>query len=53
MVMRWPNTPPVEEFLIARAYLALNNRAEAQRYYKAAADWFDRPRNPMRAANVG
>ena len=52
MAMRWPNTPPVEEILIAKAYLAMNNTTEANRYFKVATDWLDRPRNPMRAANI-
>jgi serine/threonine protein kinase len=51
-LMRWANRPPAEELLIAKAYLAMNNLAEAKRYYKAATEWLDRPRNPMRAANI-
>jgi tetratricopeptide (TPR) repeat protein len=47
-----PPKPPVEELLIAKAYMAMNNLPEAKRYFKAAADWLDRPRNPTRAANI-
>ena len=52
MITRPRNAPPVEELLIARVYLALNDRPQAERYYRAAADWLDRPRTPMRIADV-
>ena len=52
MITRPRNAPPVEELLIAKAYLALNDRQQAERFYRAATEWLDRPRNPIRAAEV-
>ena len=39
-------SPPVEELLLAQAYLDLKQPDEAKRFYKAATEWLDRPRNP-------
>lgn len=52
LLTRPVNAPPVEELLLAGAYLDLNQSAEARRCYKAAANWLERPKDPMRAANV-
>jgi hypothetical protein len=39
-----PSTaPPVEQLLLAKAHLALNNRDQAKVYYQSAVDWLDRP----------
>jgi tetratricopeptide (TPR) repeat protein len=39
-----PSTePPVEQLLLAKAHLALNQRDQAKVYYQAAVDWLDRP----------
>jgi tetratricopeptide (TPR) repeat protein len=39
-----PDTaPPVEQLLLAKAHLALNQRDQAKAYYQAAVDWLDRP----------
>src|SRR5271157_6184248 len=37
---------PVEELLLAQAYLDLKQPAEAKRFYQAATEWLDQPRNP-------
>ena len=47
-----PPAPPVEELLLARAYLALNQPDEAKRFYRVAAEWLDRAGQPIRAANI-
>jgi hypothetical protein len=36
--------PPVEELLLARAYIDTKQPEEAKRLYRAAAEWLDRPR---------
>ena len=38
-------SPPVEELLLARAYLDLNQPDEAKRFHRTATEWLDRPRN--------
>jgi hypothetical protein len=47
-----PPSPPVEELLLALAYQRMNRPDEAKRLYRVAAGWLDRPRDPVRAANV-
>jgi eukaryotic-like serine/threonine-protein kinase len=47
-----PLTPPVEELLLAQAYLDLNQLVDARRLYQVAASWLDRPAEPLRVANV-
>jgi tetratricopeptide (TPR) repeat protein len=45
-------SPPLEELVIAQCLLELKKPEEAMRYYRAAADWFDRQLVPYRAANA-
>jgi hypothetical protein len=45
-------SPPVEELLIASALLHLGRPDDARRYYRAAAEWLDRPTGPIRAVNI-
>jgi WD40 repeat protein len=52
LLSRWANRPPVEELLIANAYLELGNRVEALRFFNTAIDWLDVPCLPYRAANL-
>ena len=52
LIRRPQNAPPVEELLIASAFLKMNRLEDAKNYYRSAANWLDRPRDPMRAANV-
>ena len=47
-----PPSPPVEELLLAQAYLKLNQPEAAERFYRAATEWLDRPGQPIRAANI-
>ena len=47
-----PPAPPVEELLLAQAYLALNQLEEAKRFHRVAAEWLDRAGAPIRAANI-
>jgi hypothetical protein len=47
-----PPKPPVEELLLARAYLDLKQPDEAKRFYRAAADWLERFEKPLQAANI-
>ena len=47
-----PPAPPVEELLLAQAYLALNQPDEAKRFYRVAAEWLDRAGAPILAANI-
>lgn len=35
--------PPVEQLLLAKAHLALNELEEAKRFHQAAVDWLDKP----------
>ncbi len=46
-------SPPVEELLLAQAYLDLKQPAEAKRFYRAATEWLDLPRNPRDNLGVG
>jgi hypothetical protein len=52
MSSRPATSPPVEELLLAKAYLALKQPDEAKRFHRAAIEWLDRPGQPIRAANV-
>ena len=52
MLGRKYNQPPVEEFLIAEALLALNKPDEAKRYYRAAIEWLDKAQVPKRMTNA-
>jgi hypothetical protein len=47
-----PPAPPVEELLLAQAYLALKQPEDAKRFYQVAAEWLDRPGQPIRVANM-
>lgn len=31
---------------------SMNRLEDAKNYYRAATEWLDRPRDPMRAANI-
>jgi hypothetical protein len=53
LASRPATSPPVEELLLAQAYLDLKQPAEAKRFYKAATDWLDRPREPKDNLGVG
>jgi hypothetical protein len=46
MASRPATSPPVEELLLAQAYFDLKQPDEAQRFYRAATKWLDRPRDP-------
>ena len=52
MLSRPATSPPVEELLLAQAYLDLQDPTEAKRFHRAAAEWLDRPCRPIRLANV-
>ena len=43
---------PVEELLLAGAYLDLKQLDEAKRFYRAANDWLERYERPIRAMNL-
>ncbi len=47
-----PPAPPVEELLLAQAYLDLHQPEEAARHYRTAVEWLDRTVLPVRAANI-
>ena len=47
-----PPKPPVEEFLLAQAYLDLKQLDEAKRFYRAATDWLERYERPVQAMNI-
>jgi hypothetical protein len=53
MASRPATTPPVEELLLAQAYLDVKQPDEARRFQRAATDWLDRPRNPKDGFGVG
>ena len=38
--------------MLAQAYLDLNQPDEAKCFYRAAADWLDRPCKPIRVMNI-
>ncbi len=44
---------PVEELLLTQAYLDLKQPAEAKRFYRAATEWLDRPRDHRDNLGVG
>ena len=44
--------PPVEELLLARAYLDLKQPPEAKHFYQAAVEWLDRAGQPIRVVNI-
>jgi hypothetical protein len=46
LASRPATNPPVEELLLAQAYLDLKQPDEAKRLYRAATEWLDRPRDP-------
>jgi WD40 repeat protein len=46
LASRPATSPPVEELLLAQAYLDLKQPDEAKRFYRAATEWLDRPRHP-------
>jgi hypothetical protein len=46
-------SPPVEELLLAQAYTDLKQPDEVRRFYRAAAEWLDRPRAPRDGLEVG
>lgn len=52
MLTRPRNSPPVEDLLIAKAYTAMNDRPQAERFYRAATEWLERPKIPILAAEV-
>ena len=52
LLSRPANSAPVEELLLAHAWLDMDQRDDALRFYRTAIDWLDRPRNPIRAANI-
>jgi hypothetical protein len=47
-----PPKPPVEELLLAQAYLDLKQLDEAKRYYRAAANWLELYERPIQAMNI-
>jgi hypothetical protein len=53
MASRPATSPPVEELLLAQAYLDLKQPDEARRFYRAAAEWLDRPPDPGDNLGVG
>ncbi|QDU21931.1 serine/threonine-protein kinase [Urbifossiella limnaea] len=53
MTSRPSTSPPVEELLLAQACLDLKQPDEARRFYKAATEWLDRPRDPKDNLGVG
>jgi hypothetical protein len=53
LLSRPATSPPVEELLLAQAYLDLKQPDEAKRFYKVATDWLDRPRDPKDNLGVG
>jgi WD40 repeat protein len=52
LLARPASSPPVEELLLAQAYLECRQVAEARRCYRAAAEWLDRPGQPARVVNL-
>jgi hypothetical protein len=52
MASRPTTSPPVEELLLAQAYLDLKQPDEAKRLYRAAAEWLDRPRESKEAVTM-
>jgi hypothetical protein len=44
--------PPVEQLLLAKAHLALDEFDEAKGYHQAAVDWLDRAPEPGPATDV-
>jgi hypothetical protein len=52
LLTRPPASPPVDELLLAEAYRQPNRPDDARRVLAAATAWLDRPRAPMRIANV-
>jgi hypothetical protein len=52
MLSRPITSPPVEELLLAQAYLDLNQPDEAKRFFRTATEWLDRPCKPIRAMNI-
>ena len=53
LASRPATSPPVEELLLAQAYLDLKQPDEAKRFYQAATEWLDRPRDPKDGLGVG
>ena len=53
LASRPATSPPVEELLLAQAYLDLKQPDEAKRFCRAATDWLDRPRDPKDNLGVG
>jgi hypothetical protein len=47
-----PPRPPVEEMLLSLAYRRLSQFEEATRFQRVADEWLERPRVPIRAANL-
>ena len=52
LASRPATSPPVEELLLAQAWLDLNQPDEAKRFYRAAADWLERFERPIQAMNI-
>jgi WD40 repeat protein len=52
LASRPATSPPVEELLLAQAYLDLKQPDEAKRLYRAAAEWLDRPRESKEAVTM-
>ena len=46
LASRRSTRPPVEELLLAQAYLDLKQPDKAKSFYKIATEWLDRPRDP-------
>ena len=47
-----PPKPPVEELLLAQAYLDMKDPEQANRIYRAAAEWLERYEKPIQAMNI-
>ena len=47
---RGPDAPPIEELLLALAYLRMDKPAEARKYQKIAIAWIQRKSEPVRAS---
>jgi len=53
LAARPATSPPVEELLLAQAYLDLKQPDEARRFYRMATERLDRPRDPKDNLGVG
>src|SRR5262249_22528865 len=49
---RQPDTPPIDELLLALALVKLDRRDEARQHLTKAVEWMDRGTMPLRAASL-